>query len=902
MKYKVSPKNRIDEKFLNNLFSKDGFQRGIDGIRQKKYFTEVERYFDNIYYNWETVINNKLRNVYKERPEVQKIINLPDITSSQKLDLLYKFVYDIEKVKFDKEYKDAYEYFEHFFSKTKFEEIYKKYNSEPEIQSILNDTTIRSDYKNKLILIKMFEILVKDFKDNPTFEKLYLKLGNRIEDEFKSANDFFKNKFKYSGELDYSTYMQNLLNKHKKDNIIKEIYEKNGLSQDTKTMLSIIYLKYILDVPSEENIEELIKGSIDKISSFSIYIPYLLNKDELNKKLNADYYDAQQYFVSKYSLNESQKLDSLIARYKDHPNIVGIIEPKQLLVSLKQIDEEETKVLMTMKKLINDYYPIISLNQIIQDNSNRYLQQFDILAFDNKFEYKGFNIYRPTLDSEVQKIIKAYLIYKGETERIKNEKNASAKAKKDAEDAIIKRKEEEINKEFEDNLDQAYKESLRYFEITYPNTQYERNKRLSKLEDIYYKQLIYIVENGIMINNYFYTDLESNNEHLIKAKMIFLYRKELENSIIENNYRIAMKYFKNRYPQDYENKIKEIEGKHGYKLNRYYDYYYLPTQELIQMYKTYKYYLYDDYNGFLDIWRSIKGYIDYYGTVFTYIIDRYLLQWIYYLYDTYRYIVDMRWWYYPKYIRNNVTSVPAGLSETEKLIKENTNALINITAVNKKVTQRLNDISKRSIRFKNSIDNINIGLKNLKSSYDKSQKYLSNVVKGSAGFANNVINKLASISNSLESVNDTIQNINEDTVKIEQLEDLKKVIKDLSTSMLNLSSIMENSRDNSNQTSPRGGKEESKDNNTNMFRDLNFGSSDRILSPDISVDSYTPGRTFLNPDISIDSDRPGHTFLNANISVDSDNIGGYTTPPRRNVEEISESPILSNSDETKDVE
>ena len=561
----------------------------------------------------------------------------------------------------DEEFKTSFDYFENFFTKKHFEELYKKYyNTYPEIEKILNDKTTRSsDYKNKLILIKLYKISAEEFKKNPSFEKLYLKLGNRIEDEFQKADDFFKNKFKYSGKIDYSKFMEDIIKKYKSDKAIKEIQQIKGISDDTKSMLKMIYIKDVLDIPSAKNFEESIKKSIDKMTSFSVYIPYLFNTEQMKEKLNYDYSEALEYFSSKYSIKQSEKIDKLIERYKEHPNIKNIVDVKQLLVSLKQIDEEESKALTSMKNLITEYYDIIPLNRIIEDNTRRYSEQLRKLLNENKFkyEYKGFYIYRFFLDPEVDKIIKAYTIYKGEIQRIKDEETATEKAKKDAADALIKAKEIEKNKLYEDNLNDAYIISKRYFEITYPNI----NEKLSKLENDYFDQLIYIIRNGMTVKNYFYNDLERNSEHYEKIKIIFLERKDLEERIINDKYEIAMNYFKNKYkipkyalvhfdPVEY--KINELKNKYDSTFtitDRYYDYYYYPTDELKKKYKIYNYYLYDnDVSSFSDIVGSLKSFINYFGTIFGYLLDRFLLKWIYSLYDTY-----IKWWYGEKYKKPN---------------------------------------------------------------------------------------------------------------------------------------------------------------------------------------------------------------------------------------------------------
>lgn len=786
---KISPKNRIDEKFLNKLFSKDGCGCN-DGIesRYSKALTEFPKYFDSIYYDWENVIHKKIKEKYKEHPEIQKIINQPNLTSSKKIDLIYAYIYNIEKVQFDKEYKDAYDYFEHFFTKKKFEELYKNYQTKPEIQAILNDTNIRSDHKNKLILIKIFQILVKDFEKDPSFEKLYLRLGNRIEDEFKLANDYFREKFKYSGSLDYSSYINNLLDKHRSDKVIKEIYSNKGLSDNTKLMLSIIYIKEILNTPGSQSIQELIKGSLNKLMPFSIYIPYLLKKEDLNEKLNEEYNNAQEYFMSKYSLNQPEKIDKLISRYKDHPNVEGIIDSKQLLVSLKQIDEEESKALSAMKKLITDYYSVISLNQLIEDNISRYLQQFEQLAHEKTFKYKGFNIYRFTLDPEVQKIIKAYIIYKGETDRIANEKKSTQKAKRDAEEAIEKAAKEEESKLYEENLDRAFKEAIRYFEITYPNTQYERNKRFSYLENTYFDQLVYTIANGIMVNNYLYKDLETNDEHLKKAKMIFLYTKDLEDNIIETNYKEAIKYFEKKYGNNFQDRINQLSTKYesSFKiLDRYYDYYYFPNEELKSKYKIYKFYLYDDYGSFFDLWRKTKGFIDYYGTIFGYILDRLLLKWVYMAYDAYKYIVDMKWWYYPKYKRGSVG--PSGPTETEKLLKANINALVALEGQNLRVNRILNNLSRRDQNFITASNNINQSLNILNRNFNQTQQQLRNIALTSDISSGAINNRLISITNSLDNINRKIVEIEEKaSPNLLQLENLQKSLENLNTSIVGL--------------------------------------------------------------------------------------------------------------------
>ena len=793
---KISQRNRITQEFLNKLFSSYIKQGYNDGVSLKPR-NEVENYFNNIYCDWKNVVRNKIKETYKNDPEVQKIINMSGLTISQKMDLLYKYVYDIEKVKIDEEFKTSFDYFENFFTKKHFEELYKKYyNTYPEIEKILNDKTTRSsDYKNKLILIKLYKISAEEFKKNPSFEKLYLKLGNRIEDEFQKADDFFKNKFKYSGKIDYSKFMEDIIKKYKSDKAIKEIQQIKGISDDTKSMLKMIYIKDVLDIPSAKNFEESIKKSIDKMTSFSVYIPYLFNTEQMKEKLNYDYSEALEYFSSKYSIKQSEKIDKLIERYKEHPNIKNIVDVKQLLVSLKQIDEEESKALTSMKNLITEYYDIIPLNRIIEDNTRRYSEQLRKLLNENKFkyEYKGFYIYRFFLDPEVDKIIKAYTIYKGEIQRIKDEETATEKAKKDAADALIKAKEIEKNKLYEDNLNDAYIISKRYFEITYPNI----NEKLSKLENDYFDQLIYIIRNGMTVKNYFYNDLERNSEHYEKIKIIFLERKDLEERIINDKYEIAMNYFKNKYkipkyalvhfdPVEY--KINELKNKYDSTFtitDRYYDYYYYPTDELKKKYKIYNYYLYDnDVSSFSDIVGSLKSFINYFGTIFGYLLDRFLLKWIYSLYDTY-----IKWWYGEKYKKPSFEpSKPSKLSKIENLLKANTDALTAIRGENDKIYSILNNLIIKDDESRKFTNDIIINLDNLNSKYDEFQKYLKNIINGSIVSANNITTNLTSIAESLRNVKNRITNIQTRIVTKQELETFYKIVKDLN---LNLSNIVE---------------------------------------------------------------------------------------------------------------
>ena len=786
---KISQRNRITQEFLNKLFSSYIKQGYNDGVSLKPR-NEVENYFNNIYCDWKNVVRNKIKETYKNDPEVQKIINMSGLTISQKMDLLYKYVYDIEKVKIDEEFKTSFDYFENFFTKKHFEELYKKYyNTYPEIEKILNDKTTRSsDYKNKLILIKLYKISAEEFKKNPSFEKLYLKLGNRIEDEFQKADDFFKNKFKYSGKIDYSKFMEDIIKKYKSDKAIKEIQQIKGISDDTKSMLKMIYIKDVLDIPSAKNFEESIKKSIDKMTSFSVYIPYLFNTEQMKEKLNYDYSEALEYFSSKYSIKQSEKIDKLIERYKEHPNIKNIVDVKQLLVSLKQIDEEEPKALTSMKNLITEYYDIIPLNRIIEDNTRRYSEQLRKLLNENKFkyEYKGFYIYRFFLDPEVDKIIKAYTIYKGEIQRIKDEETATEKAKKDAADALIKAKEIEKNKLYEDNLNDAY-----------IITKYERSEKLSKLENDYFDQLIYIIRNGMTVKNYFYNDLERNSEHYEKIKIIFLERKDLEERIINDKYEIAMNYFKNKYkipkyalvhfdPVEY--KINELKNKYDSTFtitDRYYDYYYYPTDELKKKYKIYNYYLYDnDVSSFSDIVGSLKSFINYFGTIFGYLLDRFLLKWIYSLYDTY-----IKWWYGEKYKKPSFEpSKPSKLSKIENLLKANTDALTAIRGENDKIYSILNNLIIKDDESRKFTNDIIINLDNLNSKYDEFQKYLKNIINGSIVSANNITTNLTSIAESLRNVKNRITNIQTRIVTKQELETFYKIVKDLN---LNLSNIVE---------------------------------------------------------------------------------------------------------------
>ena len=788
MVQKKSIRNKINKKFLKELFYRD-IHVYNDGRSFKKPKNEVEKYFNNIYYDWENVVNNKLKEIYKYDPKVQEILNMPELNSSEKINLLYKYVYDIEKVKFDEEFKTSFDYFEKYFSKKYFEELYKRYyNTDPEIEKILNDKITLADYKTKLILIRLYKILVEEFKHKPTIEKLYLKLGNKIEDEFKKADDFFKNKFRYSGEMNYSKFMENIIEKYKSNKVVKEIKQMKGISDDTKSILTLIYIKSIVDVPSTKNVEQLIKKSIDKMTSFSVYIPYLLNKEQMKEKLNYDYSEALGYFSSKYSIKQNEKIDNLIERYKDHPNVTNIIDVKQLLVSLKQLDEEETKALNSMKKLITEYYDIIPINRIIEDNIGRYSQQIQKLLSKNKYEYKGFNIYRFFLNHEVEQIIKAYTIYKGEIQRIKDDKDATEKAKKDAEDALKKAKKIEKDKLSEDNLNDKYNIAKRYFEITYPNTkyerseklsklendyferlfQYERNKRLSKLENDYFVPLIHKITYGMQVGNYWYKDLETNPEHYEKVKIIFLCEQDLFDKKINENYETAMKYFENKYripkytkeqlnAMDIDKELQPLCNKLGI-----YDCSSGTKQELVLFiyHKLVNFDPVENKINELEKKYNYRGrYYDYYYYPTDEIKKKYLI-YSYYLIDSnigsfsdlFRYIKGLGDYYgsifgylldsflslslYPLYNLSylfdkrwwykNKYYKPFGPSEIEKLLEANTNFLIATKAENNKINLILDTISRQGITQANDINKY---LKDLYTNYDEFQIYFKKVIK-----------------------------------------------------------------------------------------------------------------------------------------------------------------------------
>ena len=299
------------------------------------------------------------------------------------------------------------------------------------------------------------------------------------------------------------------------------------------------------------------------------------------------------------------------------------------------------------------------------------------------------------------------------------------------------------------------------------------------------------------VKNYFYNDLERNSEHYEKIKIIFLERKDLEERIINDKYEIAMNYFKNKYkipkyalvhfdPVEY--KINELKNKYDSTFtitDRYYDYYYYPTDELKKKYKIYNYYLYDnDVSSFSDIVGSLKSFINYFGTIFGYLLDRFLLKWIYSLYDTY-----IKWWYGEKYKKPSFEpSKPSKLSKIENLLKANTDALTAIRGENDKIYSILNNLIIKDDESRKFTNDIIINLDNLNSKYDEFQKYLKNIINGSIVSANNITTNLTSIAESLRNVKNRITNIQTRIVTKQELETFYKIVKDLN---LNLSNIVE---------------------------------------------------------------------------------------------------------------
>ena len=474
---------RKNNSIIDKLVSKGASQQLVNTNRKKTAFykdaIEAEKYFLSLYHD-EVTINSVIKK-YMDDKEVKEIRKKTYLTNSDKNDLILIYVYEQEKEKLDSTYAEADKYFYENYNKKQFDDIYKYHTKKSKkIVKIITDDSLADAYKTKLIIIELYKKLNKNkklkFSKIQDYESLAVKIINKIDKYYEESMDYFKEQYKKSNFVTIDMYLKSLFYKYKNNKVIVDIEAKEGLDDNTRNMLKIIYLKLINESDSVDTNENI--STLNKIIPFPIYIPFIYDsyeKERINKKyheavayfaeytdfdtiINAltlkyedymldpkyykenliklmelekqdiaekyenVYYEAIKYFNDKYGDDYLKKLFLLEERYADVLRLEPLSD-RETIISLFDIDKDESLAITTMNKEIEEYFNKYPLDldakkKIYEETINEYMNNdYIIVSIPGSILSRQFKIKKFQSDKALLDIVIKYIIYLQENER-----------------------------------------------------------------------------------------------------------------------------------------------------------------------------------------------------------------------------------------------------------------------------------------------------------------------------------------------------------------------------------------------------------------------------------------------------------------------------------------------------
>lgn len=540
------------------------------------------KYYFKLIYNEPDIVYSKIKEIYEDDEYIKNLSNNSLYTPQEKEMLSFIYIYENELQNFNRDHKEAYEYFDANYTRNEFKRSYQDYYYSKKIQRIRDSMYLKDEYKPKLILIELYKKLTKKraitIENVRNYRELARRLGKDISEKFAESTDYLKYKFQFTNFLVFEDYINYLLNKYRNNSIIKDIKNnRNNENGKIVDMLLIIYLKIIVDIPTEENVQLSIKQELDNQISNPIFIPFVNNKYR-EEETNYKYKIALAYFDSIYGSNNRDKnILILFNKYKEF--LTGKNYKENVIILMKLYQDSLKKDNLNYNSAINFFNAKFGKNapEKIQKLQERYRKELQ-----DKDNYERIPIIKEIYINETKYID---ILYKKAVEYY----NRILKGKNIDIETYIKSKIDNYNNFIDLYKNQGYAD-LEGFKVI----------GFDKDKDVYDKVIaimIYLSEDidhkRELDDKYFYKKYLNNDKskidllklrygdvNLPEDKKIIHYAgiDKLENELIEDKYKIARNFYMKTYNTDEQIKAYVNRNLNNNEILRYINLGYYPIK------------------------------------------------------------------------------------------------------------------------------------------------------------------------------------------------------------------------------------------------------------------------------------------------------------------------------------
>jgi len=363
------------------------------------------KYYFKLIYTEPDIVYSKIKELYKDDDYIKELNDNTLYTPQEKDMLTFIYIYENELQNFNRDHKEAYDYFDANYTKNEFKKAYKDYYFSKKIQRIRDSIYLKDEYKPKLILIELYkkvtkkrEITLENVKHYKEFAR---KIGKDISEKFVKATDYLKYKFQFTSFLVFEEYINYLLNKYKNNSVIKDIIKnKNNENAKIIDMLIIIYLQILTDTPTEENVQLYINGELENL----IPIPIFYDKNIREQQTNYKYKIAISYFEGVYgSVNTDKNINILFEKYNEF--LTGKNYQENLIILMKLHQDSIKKDNLNYNSAMNYFNSKFGKNavNIIQKLQERYEKQLQ-----DKDNYERIPILKEIYINETKDLNRLY--------------------------------------------------------------------------------------------------------------------------------------------------------------------------------------------------------------------------------------------------------------------------------------------------------------------------------------------------------------------------------------------------------------------------------------------------------------------------------------------------------------
>lgn len=542
------PKERESEVIIGYIGHKEktDFETGVAEADDyfKNYFLiegdkSLRKEYDSLSSNpkiLEIVNDANLESTYKDKViliEKYKILKAVDESRLLKASLGIgdiSFFKDIERLA-DK-FHSALEYFQH------------KYQ--------YSDYFTLQDYVNNLFVTNTYNTRIKDILNSSATEimkqmLLTIELANIDQTPTIQGTNFRINKV-LDALVEYPIYLNWYDNSYQQTKLNKKY------NQAIEYFTKIFGSKFALEIGNLiEKHKDVLKDSKTSKKENLITLMEIYKKDD---DFEVKYIKAVDYFKNKYPSNFGDKMRLLESRY---PGISKAKGPKNIVIDLAEIDKKESYYLDPLYKDALSYF---TKNK--RSNVQAYVESQKVPELDT-YEKTGYTITNSIYvyinpinplesvltetflvenigqDKDILNTIKTILVY--ERDLAKNKADLDAEKVRVKE--VTEKRKSEADKPRVDFLNECNKKATDYFSKKY-NVD-ESKKRQGELKNGYKIDLEFYKRNGISIGDYYYGDFNTFPDHWDKVSVYYIYCREVEEEIIEKDYRKAIAYFNRTY-------------------------------------------------------------------------------------------------------------------------------------------------------------------------------------------------------------------------------------------------------------------------------------------------------------------------------------------------------------------